>query len=600
MTASQLNGDEPESDDQGPTFNSPLTSSKHIIKLGDINSESTLMTSPCSSRKTNLSVRTTDTSIRFNDNHQIFEVDCEYTEEQVVQLWFTKDEYDDFLQACDEDAQKCEAHEKQLRVDKLKKEIRKQRRQRRKEEKRLKHLNQSEGLDESMNSMALEMADDIIDDSPEEDEAESSTPVYNEDEEGWLCSLGLEAWTLEGYKTREHHRQKAIDAVLNEQYTAWDRGMVENSEMMSALYFAASATSKHTAAKKARELEEDVREFTVVSTLEDYNKAVQTLNVLQKTLHCIKSRNNGKNGKRRDIRSRANRRGSNESAASSKRRGSNESAASSIGQASFVIDRALAVAEEPQDQAPTLPLKSPSAHPGDASISSSKPRKRRETQPKKIYKSKAETNIIVAPPTPPVMKKRVVAKRNSIPKIGGGVEIPMGTRGSKRPKSPGRYKESAEMSATKSPKTPSRSKKIVYKPILGNQSNGESKTIDTKKKKKRDPNTKESSHNLKKHSPRTERKERRSKSPRPRSLSSSDASKQSTAGKILRKMSPNVKSRKVLSDMPNKTAHSASSGDSTAKTAACVSTSTHTTSSHKKNKPKEHWWFQQQKEQACQ
>merc|ERR1712157_690537 len=222
-----------------------------------------------------------------------------------------KVEYDDFLQSCDEDAQKCEAHEKELRVAKLKKDIRKQRRMRRKEEKR-----RNNGIDSESDLMDLDMDDDIADDSLDGDNnIDSLGDVNKKEDDDSLCSLGLDAWTLEGYQTREHHRKKALDAVLNEQYSAWNRGVLENPEMMSALYFAASATSKHAATKKGKELEAEVKQFMLVSTLEDYNRAVQTLNVLQKSLYIIKSKN---------PKPKMNRRGSNESTKMN-RRGSNES-----------------------------------------------------------------------------------------------------------------------------------------------------------------------------------------------------------------------------------------------------------------------------------
>merc|ERR1712176_1339134 len=117
----------------------------------------------------------------------------------------------------------------------------------------------------------------------------------------------------------------------NEQYSAWNRGVVENAEMMSALYFAASATSKHSATKKGKELEAEVKQFMLVSTLEDYNRAVQTLNVLQKSLYIIKSKNPKPN-----------------------RRGSNESTRSDYSSAS--MDRMLAITDATNDIAPRPPL----------------------------------------------------------------------------------------------------------------------------------------------------------------------------------------------------------------------------------------------------
>merc|ERR1719491_395730 len=289
MLESRTTHDEPESDDQGQyEYGNTTPQSSHPIFNSDcigqgIGSTSTLLTLSNSSRKScNYFI---GSHIAFDDHPRYYEIDCDYSPEQIAELWFTKEEYDEFLKACDEDAQKCEAH---AQVSKIKKELRKQKRKK-KEEKRLLKLNPTGA--EDVDPEDLDMDDDIIDD--EDDTTCTASGETNKDEDE-ICDLGLEAWTLDGYKTREHRRQKSIDAVIDEQYAAWDRGIVENSEMMSALYFAASATSKHSSSLKARELEEDVREHLLVSALEDYSKAVQTLNVLQKSLHCIKSRNHNK------------------------------------------------------------------------------------------------------------------------------------------------------------------------------------------------------------------------------------------------------------------------------------------------------------------
>lgn len=621
--------DEPESDDQGPMlWKSPLNA-KPVLKADDM-SESTLMTSPCSSSKTQNSIDSSNVSsvIKFSDSNSVLEIDCDYTDEQVNELWFTKEEYDDFLQACDEDAQKCEAHEKEIRVNKIKKEIRRQRRLRRKEEKekRQQKLSSLEGLDESMNSMAHEWEgdDDIIDDDELD---ESNLKTYNEDEEGWMCSLGLEAWTLEGYKSREYNRQKAIDSVLNEQYAAWDRGMMENAEMMSALYFAASATSKHDAAKKAKELEIDVGEYTVISTLEDYNKAVKTLNILQKSLNCINNRNKTKDGQLESLfRTKAKRRGSNDSAAS-------------ISAASSVINRAMAMAENSPDEAPRLPVKptTPShvaAGPETASVASStasssswkkyKQRKENNNGPTpKIYKSKAATNIVVAPPTPPVTKKQSVAlykPSRQRPPLGDTGEMPLsdGSRSACRSKSPKRTSsKSPHRTSSKSPhrsKSPKKivsdyprdpkspkSRKIVYKPIVGESpkvdrsvntrsvKTSKSSTNDTKpsstkkKKKKRDTSDKESKQHHK-----------GDKSTKSKSSTKDSKESSSATGKLLKKMSPKTKVKKHRSEKIHSKTNS--NDNNTERTA---SVSGHTTSSHRNSHKKEHWWFQQQN-QACQ
>jgi hypothetical protein len=558
------NFDDSESDDLGRLSNSPL-SLKSALKTDDGGSNTTLSTSPlssCSSSKSyNLDA---DHSITFNDNLCFREIDCEYTQEQTRELWFTKTEYDHFLQACDEDAQKSEAHEKELRVAKLKKEIRKQRRQRRKEEKRLQQMNTKYGVNSNTDIMDLEMDDDIIDDGLDEAEPQDPKEKYNEDEEGWLCNLGLEAWTLEGYTTREHNRQKAIDAVLNEQYAAWDRGMVENAEMMSALYFAASATSKHTASKKAKELEDDTRDYTLLSTLEAYNKAVQTMNVLQKTLFCIKSKNTKNGGKK------ANRRGSNESTASD------------------MIDRALGITVE--SDLPTLPLtggstektatteSSTQTHPPPTSSSSARKKYIRKNAGKSrnVYKSKASTSIIVAPPTPPVVKARRV-KRLSI----GGPPL------AKSNATAINMSGTTTTTRSKSPK----SKKIVYQPPSeptlskddGAKTIKSKKTItskDEKKKKKKMerrrsmgdvPSTK-----VKGDTTKSSKGDKHSKAKR-RNSNTYDKESASVASKLLKKMAPANSTKK-------------SSSKASKKNAPAVE-------SEKKNK-KEHWWFQQQMEAA--
>jgi len=436
----------PESDDQEQQFTTPLTQ-KPVLMIDGINSAMTLITSPSSSRKSPCSSKMSfngERSVAFNDYLQTFVVDCEYTDEQIGQLWFTKTEYDDFLNACDDEAQKCEAHEKEMRVAKLKKEIRKQRRQRRKEEKQRTNPDQINKAGPENNIMDLDMDDDIADDSLHGDNIELSNDYAKKDsEEGSLCSLGLEAWTLEGYQTREYHRQKAIDAILKTQYKAWDEGLQENLEMMSAKYFAASATSVHSATKKGKQLEDDVKEYMVISTLDDYNRTVQALNVLQKSLtHLRNMRDTPKpsttkanrrcsnemtktNRRASNASMKMNRRGSDESMKMN-RRGSNENMKMNRRSS---IDRTLAVTDAANDVAPRHPkndltegelalksgtTKKASGPPPPASSSMTrkkfKPRSSKISgTPHKIYKSKAMTNIIVAPPTPPVVKARRVS-----------------------------------------------------------------------------------------------------------------------------------------------------------------------------------------------
>ena len=603
MTALRLEKDESESDDQGLMWNPPLNS-KPVWKAEAIDfSDSTLMTSPCSSNKTASSIESREFTINFDDNHEIFVIDCDYTEAQVRNLWFTKDEYDDFLEACDDDAQKCEAHEKECRVNKLKKEIRKQRKLRRNEEKRLQRISPTDTFDESMNSLAHMEMEELIDDSDDdESDDDDAANGYNEDKEGWMCSLGLESWTLEGYKSREDHRQKAIASVLNEQYAAWDRGRVENLEMMSTLYFAASATPKHEAHKKALELEKDVGEHTVLSTLSDYNKAVQTLGVLQNSLLCIQRKAKDKED-RSDAQKHAKRRGSTGAIGSGSvvpRRGST----GNIGSASSpIIDRALSIADRPVDQAPRQPIKklslessltdSTSSHPPQTSSSSSSRKKTKQRN--QIYKSKASTEIFFSPPTPPVTQKRVIVYK---PSQG---ERPKGFSGSTGDASP-------------------KDRKIVYKPTVGGQPKDEgsrsSKSSDSgttkkkKKKKKRDSSKSKKEKERRSKSPRprelsSERRRsksprprelssegRRSKSPHPRELSSERRRSKSPHATTLRPKSPSPKTNEYLAagKLLKKTSPTSKNRKVPAKNIRPVTTSPH------RNTRKEHWFFQQQKE----
>jgi len=556
-----VNFDDSESDDRGRFSNSPL-SLKSVLKTDDGGSNTTLSTSPFSSSTSSKSYNLdADHSITFNDNLSFCEIDCNYTQEQIRELWFTKTEYDHFLQSCDEDAQKSEKHEKELRVTKLKKEIRKQRRQRRKEEKRLQQMNTKYGVNTDTDIMDLEMDDDIIDDSLEESEEPKEN--YNEDEEGWLCNLGLEAWTLEGYTTREHNRQMAIDAVLNEQYAAWDRGMVENAEMMSALYFARSAASKHTASKKAKELEDDTKDYTLLSTLEAYNKAVQDMKVLQKTLFCIKSKNTKNGGKK------ANRRGSNDSTASD------------------MIDRALGITVE--SDLPTLPLtggpteriatsqNSTQTRPPLTASSSARKKYNRKNggTPRNVYKSKASTIINVCPPTPPVVKARRVKKMSiGAPPLAKSNTTAINMSGT------------TTTTRGKSPKT----KKIVYKPPLelpfsnddGAKIIKSKKTtvIKDEKKKKRKMERRRSMGDaptkFKGDATKSSKGDKHTTATR-RNSYTYDKESASLSSKLLKKMSPSNCAKKTSSKASKKNAPAVESD---------------------KKQKKEHWWFQQQVEAA--
>ncbi len=556
--------DDSESDDPGPMCKTPLNTKPLWQAVETAFSDNTDMTSPCSSTEEPTSVGSRDFTISFSDKHQVTEVDCDYTDEQVSRLWFTKEEYDDFLQACDEDAQKSEAYEKENRVNKLKKEIKRQRRQRQKEEKR--HRTRADHvLDESMHSLAHFEGQEDYTDVSDDDELGDPFFEFNEDQEGWLCSLGLEAWTLDGYKARELHREKAIDSVLNEQYAAWDRGMLENAEMMSALYFAASAITKHEAQKKAIELEKDIQELTVVSTLEDYNRTVQDLNVLQKSLQCIQKQREKKEGKQ-ELPPLAKRRGSTGNTAPSSAPAERRGSTGGMGKASStgVIEHSTSISDSPVDRAPKQPIKSLSPYPPQTSSSSASRKFQQRNSTQKVYKSRAATDILVSLPTPPVTKKKSVACK---PSKGGwpGVDMPL-----------------TDDSETKSEElTTPNYRKIIYKPIVGDtpkhDSASRSKASDiittsttttTTKKKKKKKKKKDSSSKSKKDS--SERSKRSSSTRRARS-----ESPKKTSTKLSKKTSPTVKTPK-----------------GTSRKVRSVSASPNP----QRNSTKEHWWFQQQRQ----
>ena len=647
MTALRVQEDEPESDDHGQNHNTPLTQ-KPILMIKSIDSETTLLTSPSSSRKSS----NYDSTLVFDDNIKIIEVDCDYTDEQVAELWFTKTEYDDFLKACDEDAQKYEAHVKQLRVAKLKKEIRKQRRQRRREEKRRQSLDHtSNGLapeDDVMDvDMDVDMDDDVTDDSVTSESSQRSNGEINKkDDEGSLCSLGLEAWTLEGYQTREHNRQKAMDAVLNEQYAAWDRGVIENMEMMSALYFAASATSKHAAMKRGKEVEEDVKQLMVVSTLEDYNRAVHTLNVLQKSLYCIKSKNdkikpkmnrrgsneNTKMNRRGSNENpKMNRRGSNESAKANRRgsiergklnrRGSNESCSS--------VDRTMAVTDAAKDIAPRPPtnvlsdgeyaLKSGTSEskPPTSSTMSRKKIKPRGSKvsgtPHKIYKSKQSMDILVAPPTPPQVKAGKVTYNPEGPKPDI-LEPPISTKTSPKsrkityrppaavsPKTEDPLKSDSRNKSTKTTKSPEpmiKAKKHFKQQQTNRPEETRSKSPGRIKKSRRrsmsPSNTGEYKDRSKSPKRVGEGKARdRSRSPK---KTREGRSRRKSPGRMLDKIrgkSPLPSAKKLLKKM-NPTQSKAKHAPSV----ASVSSTENVSSLSTHNSKKEHWWFSQPRQEV--
>ncbi|KAG7374771.1 hypothetical protein IV203_013866 [Nitzschia inconspicua] len=147
-------------------------------------------------------------AINFTEFVEMYEIDCEYSPEEEAIMWFTSDEYAQFLEQCEERAN----------------EITKQ--------------HEAKGEEVTTQKLARDL-------------------------------LGLEAWTKEGYKKRQKARLSSIDVVLDEQFSQWDNGK-EDPESIAELYRASTAESAINANTKAVHLEKDVKGF-LQSTLKNYD-----------------------------------------------------------------------------------------------------------------------------------------------------------------------------------------------------------------------------------------------------------------------------------------------------------------------------------------
>lgn len=273
------------------------------------------------------------------------------------------------------------------------------------------------------------------------------------------------------------------------------------------------------------------------------------------------------------------------------RRGSNESASS--------IDRMLAVTDTvPRPRMNELTEGELILKDGKSKISSgpqapalsgmtrkkTKPRSSRISGPShNVYKSKASTNIIVAPPTPPVVKAGKVRIKPSavMPDL---LEPPMtDTNNIPKSRKPG-YKHSTggsskhQESFSKSSRTEPNDKARRSKKIAKSPSRRRSLTPDPTRRNDRNRSSGTTTRN-KSTGPIADNRRRRlrSKSPRP------SAKPTQVVSKTLRK------TKKVDNNAPVV----ASVGPTTDN----LSTSTHSSSRHKSPK-KEHWWYSKQRQEA--
>eukprot|EP00529_Nitzschia_sp_RCC80_P015370 CAMPEP_0113447554 /NCGR_PEP_ID=MMETSP0014_2-20120614/4296_1 /TAXON_ID=2857 /ORGANISM="Nitzschia sp." /LENGTH=703 /DNA_ID=CAMNT_0000338709 /DNA_START=320 /DNA_END=2431 /DNA_ORIENTATION=- /assembly_acc=CAM_ASM_000159 len=136
-------------------------------------------------------------TLKLNQYEEVFEIDCDFTEEEKEDVWFDKNDYNFFLEDCEELAAQMSSDE-----------------------------NTSDGENVSKSS-------DMI---------------------------GLEAWTEEGYKKRQKLRLGAIDCVLDEQFAQWDDGN-EDHEKIAELYTVASKESRQIANTKALRVASDIKQY---------------------------------------------------------------------------------------------------------------------------------------------------------------------------------------------------------------------------------------------------------------------------------------------------------------------------------------------------
>ncbi|KAL3918055.1 MAG: hypothetical protein SGILL_004425 [Bacillariaceae sp.] len=147
-------------------------------------------------------------AINFTEFVEMYEIDCEYTSEEEAIMWFSSEEYSQFLEQCEDKANKI--------TDK----------------------HGEENVTDNMKVRDL---------------------------------LGLEAWTREGYKKRQKSRLTSIDVVLDEQFSQWDDGK-EDPESIAELYGASTAQSRLNASTKGMHLERDVKGFLKSTLGADYDQ----------------------------------------------------------------------------------------------------------------------------------------------------------------------------------------------------------------------------------------------------------------------------------------------------------------------------------------
>jgi hypothetical protein len=150
------------------------------------------------------------------------------------------------------------------------------------------------GVVNDKNNEKYSVEEEEEDDDDHEGDDLAGDNEFDNDNDDECCPLGLEAWSVKGYKTRQRNQKNAIDSVLDEQFSSWDRGILGCPDAIASLYFSASEASKKVASMKAIELEADVEQHLLESTLKEYTDAVHAYNILQHSFRSIKSGSNSK------------------------------------------------------------------------------------------------------------------------------------------------------------------------------------------------------------------------------------------------------------------------------------------------------------------
>uniref|UniRef100_A0A7S4AQQ5 Uncharacterized protein n=1 Tax=Pseudo-nitzschia australis TaxID=44445 RepID=A0A7S4AQQ5_9STRA len=251
-----------------------------------------------------------------NNLEEIHPIDCHYTPQEVLALWFTEDEYELFLENCVKEAKMCVADVKKKRKAKLEKMVKKKRVARLKKKRFLRRLERLENGENPEHSSDSDTDDNIDGDGAgagaDADRVDNNRVSCEEKEDetdfrgegpgsSSPCPLGLRCWTRKGYETKMRIRRVAIDAVLDEQFSLRsrardrDRDLQEDPEAIAAPYVAACVTSKRQALSAARRLESHVKKFLLESSLNSYINAVWSLSLLNQSLECIEDDDNNNN-----------------------------------------------------------------------------------------------------------------------------------------------------------------------------------------------------------------------------------------------------------------------------------------------------------------